>query len=66
MTDSGDSPSRKGSRWLADRIAGGLDPSADGGSLAGRHLSREEIDDLISRTLDEELERLEREEEGSG
>lgn len=61
MSDQGGSPPSKGARWLADRIAAALEPSAGEPAPVGRPLSRPEIDDLVSRTLDEELERLERE-----
>jgi hypothetical protein len=62
MTHSGDSPPRKGPRWLAERIAGSADAPAGGETPARQRLSRSEIDDLVSRTLEEELERLEEEE----
>lgn len=54
---------RKGARWLAERITAGVDP---GQGDAGRRLSRDEIDALVDRVLDKELERVEGEEPDPG
>ena len=56
MSNPKGSPPRKGPRWLAERITAGVDAAAE---ASGHRLSRPEIDELVSRTLDEELERLE-------
>jgi len=61
MARQSGSPPRKGPHWLAERITASFE--AAGGELPPpppRRLSRPEIDDLISRTLEEELERLEK------
>ena len=47
---------RKGARWLAGRIAAGADPIQ--GDTVPR-LDHDEIDALVDRVLDEELERIE-------
>jgi hypothetical protein len=56
MSNQKGSPPRKGPRWLAERITAGVDAAAE--ASGGQRLSRPEIDELVSRTLDEELERL--------
>ena len=60
-----DRSSGKGITWLVDHIVADL--QANGGTpasrLAGPRLTREEIDALVAKKLDEELERLEREQE---
>ena len=61
MTRQNGSPPRKGPRWLAERIAASFESvGGEAPPPAARRLSRPEIDDLISKTLDEELERLEK------
>lgn len=55
---------RKGARWIVDQIAVAFESSGAGQAPDAQRLIRLDFDDLIGRTLDEELERLETEEEG--
>lgn len=58
-------PPAKGINWLVDHIVASVQAHGDPPvpRPAGPRLSREEIDALVAKKLDEELERLEREEE---
>lgn len=55
-------PPSRGARWLVEQIAAGVqEPAGASDSLrTSRRLTRAEIDALVSKTLDEELERLDR------
>lgn len=57
------SPPRKGASWLVHQITAAFEASGGGPSPAGQVLSRQDLDDLVSQTLEEELERLETDEE---
>lgn len=65
MSNRKDRPSGKGISWLVDHIVASI--QANGGTPASRQpgprLTREEIDALVAKKLDEELERMEREQE---
>lgn len=65
MPSPKDRPSGKGISWLVDHIVASIQEHGDPpvSRLNSPRLSREEIDALVAKKLDEELERLEREEE---
>jgi hypothetical protein len=53
---------RKGASWLVDQITAAFEASG-GGPQSQPNLSRPDLDDLVSQALEEELDRLEEEEE---
>jgi hypothetical protein len=53
---------RKGASWLVDQITAAFEASG-GGPAQPQHLGRPDLDDLVSRALEEELDRLEEDEE---
>lgn len=63
MNNQSSPPRRKGARWIVDQIAAAFDSSGGGAAPAERLLSRPDVDDLVGRTLEKELERLELEKE---
>lgn len=65
MSNRKDRPSGKGISWLVDHIVSSLQVSggAPASRLTGPRLTHEEIDALVAKKLDEELERLEREQD---
>ncbi|HKH45763.1 MAG TPA: hypothetical protein VKM72_13965 [Thermoanaerobaculia bacterium] len=56
---------RKGASWLVDQITAAFEASGGGPALPQPHLSRPDLDGLVSQALEEELDRLEEEEEKS-
>lgn len=58
MDNTSGSPPRKGSRWIADRILAAYEATTRKPAPEETRLSRPKIDDLVSRMLEEELERL--------
>lgn len=65
MSNRKDRPPGKGISWLVDHIVSSI--QANGGApasrLTGPRLTRDEIDALVAKKLDEELERLEQEQD---
>ncbi|HJX30023.1 MAG TPA: hypothetical protein VJ885_19135 [Thermoanaerobaculia bacterium] len=65
MPNRKDRPPGKGISWLVDHIVASVQANGNppASRLSSPRLTREEIDALVAKKLDEELERLEREEE---
>jgi hypothetical protein len=61
MNNQGGTPPRKSTGWLVDQILGAFEASGGNPAAAGKSLDRPDVDDLVSRLLDEELERVEEE-----
>jgi len=58
-------PPHKGARWIADQIAAAFKASRGGLAPPEERLSRDEVEDLVSRALEEAVERVEEREEPS-
>ena len=54
---------RKGASWLVDQIIAAFEASGGEPAQPQPHLGRPDLDDLVSQALEEELDRLEEEEE---
>jgi hypothetical protein len=63
MSSSGDAPPRKGARWLVDQITAAFEASGGGPAPPRTDVGRRDLDDLVARALEEELLRLEEEDE---
>jgi hypothetical protein len=63
MSSSDDAPSRKGARWLVDQITAAFEASGGGPAPPSANVRRRDLDDLVARALEEELLRLEEDDE---